>query len=134
MNRITVAVAQLWMHSNDIVYIRLDASRTGSMGVKEAEEVCDAVFHICEGKGVKMLTDTRGVLGNVETGARETIRHHPGLVSVRMAEAFVVDNLANKIIADFYIRFNRPDNPTRVFSDVKKALDWLEQIKIISHT
>lgn len=41
--------------------------------------------------------------------------------------AIVVKNLAQKIIADYYYKFNRPKNPYRVFKDFEKAVAWLHE-------
>ena len=39
--------------------------------------------------------------------------------------ALVVNNLAYRILSNFFIRFNRPVVPTKVFNSRKKALVWL---------
>lgn len=45
-------------------------------------------------------------------------------------DAIVIGSLAQKIMTDFYLRFNRPVKPTRIFYSVDKAVDWtLGQIK-----
>lgn len=43
------------------------------------------------------------------------------------AMAVVVENLAYKIIANFYMTFNKPKRPYKVFSNKKDALEWLKQ-------
>lgn len=40
-------------------------------------------------------------------------------------DALVLGNLGHKIIADFYIRNNKPIRPTRIFFSVEKALEWI---------
>lgn len=40
-------------------------------------------------------------------------------------DALVLSNLGQKILADFYIRYNKPVKPTKVFYSVEKALDWI---------
>ncbi|MGZ3885614.1 MAG: DUF7793 family protein [Bacteroidia bacterium] len=42
-----------------------------------------------------------------------------------MADALITDSLAMRLIANSYIKFNRPEVPTRMFSDEKKAIEWL---------
>lgn len=44
-------------------------------------------------------------------------------------DAIVIANSAQKILADFYVRFNKPKNPTKVFRNSKQALDWINKIK-----
>ena len=39
-------------------------------------------------------------------------------------DAMVIRSLGQKIIADFYLQFNRPAKPTRIFYSLEKALQW----------
>ncbi len=43
----------------------------------------------------------------------------------RIALALITQNLAMKIIADLYLRINKPKTPTRVFKNKTEALEWL---------
>jgi len=45
------------------------------------------------------------------------------------ASAIVVKNLAQKIIADFYYKVNRPKQPYKVFWQFEKAIEWLLAIR-----
>jgi hypothetical protein len=42
------------------------------------------------------------------------------------ATAIVADNIAYKIIANFYLKINKPRNPFKVFNDVPSAEVWLK--------
>ena len=42
------------------------------------------------------------------------------------AEAFLITSLAQKILVNFYIKFNKPLVPTRVFNDKIEAVKWLK--------
>lgn len=44
-------------------------------------------------------------------------------------DAIVIRNLAQKIIADFYIKFNKPKMPTKIFYSVNKAYEWIKEIQ-----
>ncbi len=39
-------------------------------------------------------------------------------------DAIVIGSLSQKIISDFYLRFNRPSKPTRIFYSLDKAAEW----------
>lgn len=41
------------------------------------------------------------------------------------AEAFVIRSLGQRILANFYLKVNKPEAPTRFFNDIKSAEDWL---------
>lgn len=39
-------------------------------------------------------------------------------------DAIVIGNIGQKIITDFYLRFDKPVVPTKVFFSLPKAIDW----------
>ena len=42
-----------------------------------------------------------------------------------LASAVQIDNLAKKILFNFYLKFNKPNIPIRAFSDRDQAFKWL---------
>lgn len=42
------------------------------------------------------------------------------------ADALVMKSLALKIIGNFYLKFNKPARPTRMFVDAETAVQWLK--------
>jgi hypothetical protein len=42
-----------------------------------------------------------------------------------LAEAFIVKSLAHRLLANFYMRFNKPAKPAKVVASDKEALEWL---------
>jgi len=42
-----------------------------------------------------------------------------------IADAFVIKNVSDKIISDFYMQYNKPCKPTAIFEDRNKAVEWL---------
>lgn len=40
-------------------------------------------------------------------------------------DAIVISNFAQKIIANFYLKFNKPAKPTKIFTSTEKALEWI---------
>ena len=43
------------------------------------------------------------------------------------ADAFVIFSLAQKILANTYLKFNKPERPVKFFNTKDEALKWLEQ-------
>lgn len=39
-------------------------------------------------------------------------------------DAIVIGSLSQKIITDFYLRFDKPVKPTRIFYSLEKAVEW----------
>lgn len=46
-------------------------------------------------------------------------------ISPMYAIALVVNNLAYKLIAEFYQKIHKPSQPTKIFSNEEKAIEWL---------
>lgn len=45
--------------------------------------------------------------------------------SFTIADAIVVNGMAQRIMANLYLRFNKPITPTKVFADQESAAFWL---------
>lgn len=44
-----------------------------------------------------------------------------------IAQALLINSLGQKIVANFYLRVNKPHLPTKAFTDRGKALEWIRQ-------
>jgi hypothetical protein len=43
------------------------------------------------------------------------------------ADAFVLNSIAQKILANFYVKINKPERPTKFFNNLDEALIWLKK-------
>lgn len=108
----------------------------------------DGIFHVIIRSGEKVTADTIK-LGNsfmervggtpylnlfefeafadVDTEVRKWAADQNGNQYTK-ADAIVVSSLPQKILADFYLKFNRPAKPTKIFRDRQKAIDWLKSL------
>lgn len=78
---------------------------------------------ICEGKKSKFLFSAEnGVTITKEARENATKIEHLSPVG---KSAVVADSLPYRIIANFYLRVNRPKNPYKVFGTEKEAVIWL---------
>jgi len=46
-----------------------------------------------------------------------------------LSDALVISNLPQKLMGDFYIRFNKPVRPTKFFYSLDKAVEWTLNIQ-----
>ena len=46
-----------------------------------------------------------------------------------IADAIVITNLPHRLLADFYLKVQRPDIPTQFFKTFDEALEWLRSIE-----
>ena len=49
----------------------------------------------------------------------------------RVASAVVTNSIINKLIVNWYIRFNKPVVPTKLFSSKESALKWLKTFYVM---
>ena len=92
--------------------------------VKESEEMVNAIGELSGGKKALVL----GIAGD-NTTATPAARNHsasPEGIKYTLADAFVINSLAQKIIGNFYLSFHKPGVPTKVFDDIDKAVEWLK--------
>lgn len=43
-------------------------------------------------------------------------------------DAIVINSLSQRILADFYVRYNKPIKPTRIFTSIDRAYDWVKEV------
>lgn len=52
----------------------------------------------------------------------------------KTCSAFVTKSLAQRLIANFYLKINKPANPSKLFKTQAEAENWcLEQLELASH-
>jgi len=62
-----------------------------------------------------------------EAEAREESSSEAGMKHT-MADGFVARNLAQKLMVNFYLKFNRPRKPSKAFTSEEEAVKWLYSI------
>jgi hypothetical protein len=43
------------------------------------------------------------------------------------AEAYVISDLPQKIVGNFFLKFDKPARPTKMFTKEEEAMEWLKQ-------
>ena len=76
------------------------------------------------------IVDLRGQFVYFSKEARKYAATDEKLNQMRIAEAILVDNVAIRIAAQFYLSLFKPPVKTKLFSDLLEARKWLEQQKL----
>ncbi len=79
-----------------------------------------------------MLSDLRKIK-HVDKEARAFLAKPESTVLIS-AGAFLVNNQLQKILGNFFILIDKPEIPTRLFTNEADALAWLQQFKNIRST
>jgi hypothetical protein len=95
--------------------------------MKETVELEEAVSKITGGVIHKSLR-IAGKFTNVNTEVMQYLSRGRGTLFT-LADSFVIHSLAQKILANFYLRINKPVLPTRVFNKVNEADAWLTSLE-----
>lgn len=92
--------------------------------VKEAEEIQNTIGELTQGKKALVLN----IAGKNTSATSDARNHSASPVGVRftIADAFVINSLAQKILANFYINFHKPLVNTKFFDDLDTATKWLK--------
>lgn len=114
-------ISQVALRPDGILLINIKSEEFFS--VSDYQELMDAAKSI--GKGEKFL--------NLIIVGEHTIPDHDSRVlstsqkgsKYKLADAFVINSLSQKLIANFYMNFHKPYVPSRFFTDENKAIEWL---------
>lgn len=75
------------------------------------------------------ITDSRDGLLNLSDEAKAYIAEENQSSRMRLSDAVIVNSFAKKIEIELYVRFNKPTVKTKVFTDLNKALCWIESLE-----
>ncbi len=111
------------LRSDGIVEITLKESSL--IGLQECYDIMDTYEKILEKKKYPLLHIANDYV-QVTEQARDYGSSEEGL-RYSAAEAFVIKSLAHKLLANFYLKVNKPSVPTKFFGKKKDAENWLKK-------
>lgn len=124
-NRIEIAVACVWMDSENIARMRFKP--TDRHNLEDAREVVNAHNALANGVNTRVLADLR----NITTGAnRQARRYYCEEESSRwkLGMAMLVNSPVQRMLGNLFMMLNKPPYPTRLFKEEADALAWLKEI------
>ena len=112
MREIILDYAKVQLYESNIVRIEIFGNII--IGRKEAKAVNDSIGVLSEGKEILVLIVADEVT-QFDKSANEFSASEEGL-RFTIADALVVKSLAQKILANFYLKFNKPAKPSKIFT------------------
>ena len=91
-----------------------------------AKESLDLIRKYKQNRATYGITDASAKFLDFKAEARDYYREHI-VKGETILHAIVVEDMATKIIANIYARFDKPKVPTRVFTDINEATEWIEE-------
>ncbi len=96
--------------------------------IAEIKEMIGYVQEVMGNKTHYAVIDFGSSLGSTTEG-RKAYAESAYLINNRLADAFLVKSLAVRLIANFFINVTKPKVATRLFTDEKEAIKWLEGLR-----
>lgn len=126
--------AHFYLLEGDIVWIRYKEFEE-EFGLSEAMKHTEVLESLNEGCPVHVVADFRGLDVSFSHEAREYFAGSDAHGSVRISQAIILSGLAHKIVANFYLKFNKPACPARIFYNPNDALAWTDRLnrRRVSH-
>lgn len=125
-NIIHVGPFDAQLKGNDILLVILKEDYK-DISLSTLVDLTAAIGQIGSGRKLKVIIDIRS-FNIISEEAKKYSATAQGQIYTK-ANAIVIHSLAARLGANFFIRFNKPVTPTRVFNSVEDAEKWLLGIK-----
>lgn len=118
-----VETAQYIIGVRDDGIIHVFYKEHAELDVKLQLEMLDVYIELCENKPYPFIFEAEEYI-TVTKEARDNALSLEDKSPLAVS-AILVKNLAHKLIADFYLKFNKPRRPYKVFKNFEEGVDWL---------
>jgi hypothetical protein len=98
--------------------------------LKAAKKHTAAIKELCTGEGCHVILDFRNSTASFTDEARNWFACSEEHSLIRLSQAILVKPLAHKIVANFYINFNRPNCPVKIFEKEHRAIQWTQSLLV----
>ena len=115
------------VYSNKIFYVKIPRFE------KIGRDVIDAGYQFLDDNGGGRFYNIYNFdsFSDVDPETRDWAADGNGNLNTH-SDAIVIGSMSQKILADFYLKFNRPVMPTRVFYSLEKAVAWTLLLKDVN--
>lgn len=103
--------------------VQVNFGNKTDLDVKEVREILAATGYLTQGKKA-LVMNVAGSQTSATSAARDFAATEEAAIYT-LAEAYIVNNLAQKIIGNFYVNFHKPTVPTKIFTNETTAVNWL---------
>lgn len=125
LSKVTSKCASFQLVEDGVLHIVL--LEDSEIDIDESKLMQNKSLSLTDGKKFVALIDARAKV-TVSKESREWGSTAEAQINM-IAQAIIVNSLANRIVGNFIIKFHKPIAKTRLFSDEESALDWLREQK-----
>jgi|SRR5690554_544177 len=92
--------------------------------LKKAQEHTKLICDLRNNKPCYIILNFLNVNVVFSNQARDHFATDPSYSQIRLSQAMIIEGLAQKIVANFYRSFHKPNCPVEFFSNEKDAIIW----------
>ena len=113
-----------WDGENEIVWRELFADQTTKERAKENVDAQERVRDILGKAKTRVLIDMTAI-SRISKEARDYFANER-TASIQRPTALLISSPASRVIGNFFMGLNKPISPTRLFTDPREAIKWLQ--------
>lgn len=121
----TIETNSAWVSLIEDVVVVITVKEGHDIDLPEMWENYNASIELNPKGDYPVLFETIGFV-NISKEARE-LAAGKEMAKNSCAMAIMIDNIALRIFGNFYIKVNKPQRPTKLFTDRNEAIQWLKR-------
>ncbi len=123
IDRIEIAEAIIEIRKDGIMHTHMKLKY--EVTLENALNIFEAASSLAKGKPFANLFSTQKLL--IPSNEVRDFTASEERNKIVLADAFVIHSLPQKLVGNFYLKFNRPPKPTRLFTNQQEAIKWLHR-------
>lgn len=104
--------------------IQIDINAEAEVTLEEVIEGTDYIMSVVEDRKFPVLFIAKE-FSVPSSESRDYLAKKESL-PYSLADAYVICSFPQKLIGNFYLKFNKPGRPTKIFTDKDEAIKWLK--------
>lgn len=104
--------------------VQINTKNVDELSLADFQEIVETIGIVGDGKKCPVLSVANGYI-NVDKNAREYSASEEGN-RFTLADAFVLNSFALKLVGNFYLKIDKPISPTKIFTNTNYAVEWLK--------
>lgn len=121
---IETSAANVFLRDQDVVVVKYKPNV--NVGLQDMIAIHEAERKLTNDKKHLALLDARGYIVVSADARKYGASDKPS--EYRKAAALLVNTIGVRMLGNFYLSFNKPKVLTKMFTEEKKAVDWLKQL------
>ena len=96
--------------------------------LEEAKLIAKDTIKLCNNIPRGFILNGLGISIQMNNEARNYFANDPKYIEMGKAIAIVINNMASNLLSKFYIKYHKPIVPTKIFSTIEDAEDWIRSL------